>query len=113
MLPQENRLRHGFDNIYKGKQKVLNPYFILFYKENNLDYSRFGFVIRKGLGKAYLRNRVKRRFRFVVRSNLVEIKKGFDYIFLVNHNLKDKWYEISFEDIKNNIIETLKKEDKL
>ena len=113
MLPSKNRLRHGFDNIYKGKQKIFNQYFILFFRENELEYSRFGFVIRKKLGKAYLRNKVKRRFRFIVRENLSNIKVGFDYIFLVNHNLKDKWKEIPFGDIKENIIDTLKKADKL
>ncbi|MCL4392993.1 ribonuclease P protein component [Patescibacteria group bacterium] len=113
MLPSKNRLRHGFDNIYKGKQKISNPYFILFYKENSLKHSRFGFVIRKKLGKAHLRNKVKRRFRFVIRENLSEIKTGFDFIFLVNHNLKDQWKEITFEDIKENIINILKKVDKL
>ncbi len=112
MLPYKNRLKSDFSKLFKGKDKFINPYFIIFYQENGRDFSRFGFVIRKKLGKAVLRNKVKRRFRFVIRDNLDKIESGFDFIFLINHNLSN-WKDISYEDIKKNILESLKAINKI
>jgi ribonuclease P protein component len=112
MLPAENRLRTGYLKIYKDKKRVSNKYFLLFYKENNLSFSRFGFVIRKKLGKAFFRNKVKRRFRFAIRTEIDKIKPGFDFIFLINHNFQD-WENVSYLEIKKNIFETLKSIDKI
>ncbi|MHB8361998.1 MAG: ribonuclease P protein component [Patescibacteria group bacterium] len=115
MLPSKNRLRKGFLGIYKDKKKVVDPMFLLFYKENGKDYPRVGFVIRKKLGKAYLRNKVKRMFRSVIREQLTENKDfqnlGCDFIFLVNHNITN-WETTRWEDIKNNIINAITKVDK-
>jgi ribonuclease P protein component len=112
MLPSKNRLRSGYLKIYKDKKSVSNKYFLLFYKENNTNYSKFGFVIRKKVGKAFFRNKIKRRFRFAIRENLENISPGFDFIFLINHNFTD-WEQVSFEEIKNNIFETLKSINKI
>ncbi len=117
MLPSRNRLRKGFLRIYKDKKKVVNPMFLLFYKENEKGYPRVGFVIRKKLGKAHLRNKVKREFRSIVREKLTDDDNfksmGCDFIFLVNHNLTKldstkkesfEWGDIKYIDIKTNII---------
>ena len=126
MLPSRNRLRKGFLGIYKDKKKIVDPLFLLFYKENGKDYPRVGFVIRKKLGKAYLRNKVKRMFRSVMREQLTENKDfrnlGYDFIFLVNHNITDSgttkressgWEDMKYIDIKNNIINAITKVDKI
>ncbi len=108
MLPSKYRLRSNYNKIYKDKSKIHDEYFILFYKENLLNNSRFGFVIRKRLGKAHLRNLVKRRFRYIVNENLGIIKEGYDFIFLINPNLKN-WEDITYLDIKKHVLNTLEK----
>ncbi|MEA3338227.1 MAG: ribonuclease P protein component [Chloroflexota bacterium] len=49
---------------------------------NNLDTSRFGFSVSKRVGKAVVRNRVRRRIREVVRLRQHQIAPGWDIVFI-------------------------------
>ena len=48
---------------------------------NGLDRSRFGFLVSKRIGKAIVRNRLRRRLREAVR--LAPVKAGWDAVFIV------------------------------
>jgi len=45
-----------------------------------LPHTRFGFSIKKALGNAVVRNRMRRRIREVVRSYRQEIPAGWDIV---------------------------------
>ncbi len=45
-----------------------------------LPQSRFGFSIKKALGGAVVRNRIRRRLREVVRCHRLEIPAGWDIV---------------------------------
>lgn len=49
------------------------------YRTSN-DEVRAGFSVSKRVGKATIRNRVKRRLREALRANLVQVKPGYDLI---------------------------------
>jgi ribonuclease P protein component len=42
--------------------------------------SRFGFSIKKALGGAVVRNRIRRRVREIVRCHRAEIPAGWDFV---------------------------------
>ena len=52
---------YEFDNIIKNNDILKNRGFIIYKKENNLDYNRFGISVGKKLGNAVYRNKTKRR----------------------------------------------------
>jgi len=68
-LPKEKRLakRREFLRVYEGGRKIFSRYSVLFFAANALSYSRIGITATKKLGKATLRNRLKRWTREVYR----------------------------------------------
>ena len=86
MLPRENRLKkeEDFKKVFKKGRGFTNDLFVLKVIKNNLDISRFAFVISKKISKkATIRNRIKRRLDNVIRVDLPKIKKGWDGIIIV------------------------------
>ena len=61
-LPKGKRLakRREFLRVYETGRKLFSRYVILFFAANGLTYSRLGITATKKLGKANVRNRLKR-----------------------------------------------------
>lgn len=61
-LPKEKRLakRREFVRVYETGRKLFSRYSVLFFAINDLPHSRIGITATKKLGKANVRNRLKR-----------------------------------------------------
>jgi ribonuclease P protein component len=81
-FPREARLvRSGeFDAVYRAGKRRSSSHFTVFFRANELPQSRFGFSIKKALGGAVARNRIRRRLREVVRCHRLEIPAGWDIV---------------------------------
>ncbi|MGH9743689.1 MAG: ribonuclease P protein component [Candidatus Acidiferrum sp.] len=81
-FPREARLvrRGEFDAVYRAGKRRSNSHFTVFFRANQLPVSRFGFSIKKALGGAVVRNRIRRRLREMVRCHRVEIPAGWDIV---------------------------------
>ena len=53
---------------------------MVFYRANGGPRSRFGISVKKALGDAVERNRIRRRIREIVRRNSSEISPGWDIV---------------------------------
>lgn len=74
-------MRRGeFDAVYRAGQRRSSAHFTLFLRTNALPRSRFGFSIKKALGNAVVRNRIRRRVREIVRCHRREIPSGWDIV---------------------------------
>jgi len=107
MLPRENRLKkeEDFKKVFKKGRGFTNDLFVLKVIKNNLDISRFAFVISKKISKkATIRNRIKRRLDNVIRVDLPKIKKGWDGIIIVLPGAEIKDFKEIEEDI-NQLLE--------
>lgn len=69
-----------FDAVYRHGQRRSNSLFTVFSKANQLPQSRFGYSIKRALGGAVVRNRMRRRIREVVRLHRQEISAGWDFV---------------------------------
>ena len=49
-------------------------------RSNNLEVSRFGFSVGRRVGKAVVRNKVKRRLREV--AHITQVQKGWDLVII-------------------------------
>src|SRR5690606_7656416 len=62
----------------EGRKINLSRWLVLFYRRNDLGYLRYGLSINKKVGRAVLRNRLKRWSRECLRQ---QIRKGNDFGF--------------------------------
>ena len=53
---------------------------MLFFRPNGLPHSRLGITVPARVGKAVLRNRLKRRLREAFRLNRVDLPRGWDIL---------------------------------
>jgi ribonuclease P protein component len=81
-FPRDARLvrRGDFDAVYRAGRRRSSSHFVIFFRANQLPLSRFGFSIKKALGGAVVRNRIRRRLREVVRCHRLEIPAGWDVV---------------------------------
>jgi len=82
LFPREARLvrRGEFDAVYRAGKRRSSSHFTAFFRANELPQSRFGFSIKKALGGAVVRNRIRRRLREIVRCHRLEIPAGWDIV---------------------------------
>lgn len=81
-LPRANRLVHRvqYDAVYREGRRRSSREFTVFVRPNGLGLSRFGWSIKKALGNAVRRNRIRRRLREIVRLHRQEIAPGWDIV---------------------------------
>ena len=84
MIKRIYRLKHAsdFERVRNNGKVYKHPLFILIAAPNDLPYPRFGIAAGKRIGKAFLRNLVKRRIRACVAQVLPEMQGGWDIILI-------------------------------
>ena len=73
------KLNHIFRRLY-GTQGQANGYMVLYARKNRTGGNRVGITVGKKLGKAHIRNRVRRRFREIYRLNESKFQPGWDIV---------------------------------
>lgn len=66
---------------------------VLAFVHNQLDHTRFGFVVNRRLGNAVQRNKLKRRMRESIRHYIAHIQPGFDVVLIARQPLKYATYD--------------------
>jgi ribonuclease P protein component len=82
MQPQHRlRARADFERARRRGRSWGSPLLGLTAVRNDLELTRCGFVVSRRVGKAVVRNRVRRRLREVVRRQLPYVAAGWDLVF--------------------------------
>lgn len=81
-LPRSSRLlrRAEYDAVYRQGRRRAGHQFTVFFRPNGLDRSRFGASVKRQLGGAVVRNRIRRRIREILRLHRAEIPAGWDIV---------------------------------
>lgn len=107
MLKKKNRIISSvvFKEVFtKGKTKE-NEYFKIIFKKNDLDYSRYGVIVKAQNSKsAVQRNVLKRRIRNILNNSLLLFSKGFDVVIIT----KKDCLSMNFSKLKESFNELLK-----
>jgi len=96
MLPKSNRLQKKKDigQVFKKGRALKEDFLVLKTLQNNLDKTRFAFIVSlKVSKKAVLRNKLRRKLSELVRLNMERIKTGSDNLLIAMPGLasKDFW----------------------
>lgn len=94
-----------FSNIINNGIFVKDKYLIIYSLPNNYNRARFGISVGTKIGKANIRNNLKRKIRNIIDINKNSYSKSKDYIIMVRKTC----LEIEFNDIKNSYDQLLKK----
>ena len=81
-MKKEHRLtrKSQYTTVYVRGKSWANDLLVMKALPNELELSRFGFSVSKRVGKAVVRNRVRRRLRECVR--LMPYEPGWDIVFI-------------------------------
>ena len=109
-LPKEKRLakRREFLRVYETGRKIFSRYCVLFFAANQLPHSRVGVTTTKKLGKANVRNRLKRWTREIYRRErepLAIDRKAVDVVI----NVKPSAVDADFGDYRIDLERALRK----
>ena len=93
-MKRQYRLRENrrFQQVRRGGNCYSNRLLVLCALQNDLPYSRFGFSVSTRIGKAVLRNQIKRRLRESNRLRLEEIAPGWDVVFIARKPIRSADY---------------------
>jgi len=109
-LPKEKRLakRREFLRVYETGRKIFSRYCVLFFAANHLPHSRVGVTATKKVGKANVRNKLKRWTREVYRRQREPLAidlKTFDVVI----NVKPAAADADFADYRIDLERALRK----
>ncbi len=76
--------------------------------KNDLEHSRFGFVVSTKISKkAVERNKIRRQLQEIIRLNLEKIKQSVDVVVIAKHGIKGRQYQ----EIEKDLLRALSKAD--
>ena len=92
-----------FTEIIENKKGVKNKYFSIYYQES--DKKLYGITVPKKIGKAHVRNKIKRQIKNIIINNEFDIQNNFNYVIII----KEAILELDYQSIKNELLNLFKK----
>ena len=109
------KLNYEFKNVFnKGKFYIGNQ-IIVYIMKNKFDENRLGIAISSKIGKAHIRNRLKRVIRAAYQNQIKGTKSGHDIVIIWNKkaDVIDLSYQIINKDLERIFLNSgIKKDEK-
>lgn len=88
--------------IVKTRNKKVTKFFIIYYINNDEAKNMYCISVSKKLGKAYVRNKIKRRVKDILMKNRMEFTKK--YVIIVRKEAVTSKYK----ELEENLVNTIK-----
>ncbi len=92
-----------YTEIINSKQSIKNKYFSIYYKIS--DTNKYGITVPKKIGKAHIRNKIKRRIKNIIITNEKDIQTNFNYVIII----KEAIHELDYHTMEQELINLIKK----
>lgn len=102
------KLNHIFRRLYRTNGQA-NSCLVLYARKNRTDTNRVGITVSKKLGKAVIRNRVRRRIREAYRLNEEKFLPGWDIVIVA----RSRAVEVSFQKLSESLLSLAERSDLL
>ena len=99
------KYNRDFKRLYAKGNSVCGGYVVMYYRKAKVPYNVLGITVTKKLGKAVVRNRVKRLIRESSRLREDLINSGYYIVFVA----RNKSVDATFEKISHDMSFLLKK----
>ena len=73
-------MNYEFRRVYNKGKSGVSPFLVVYARPNRGEKNRLGVTVSTKLGKAVVRNRVRRRLREIYRLSQSELKQGYDIV---------------------------------
>lgn len=101
-MKKERRIRKNleFQAIINEKRFQANDYFVIYFRPKSQENNRIGISVGKKIGKAVLRNKIKRQIRAMLREKDFQ-NLSFDCIIIVRPKFLDQPYQNNQESLRH------------
>lgn len=96
---------HLFRRAYAKGKSAVTPTVVLYARKNGQDFNRLGLTVGTKVGKAVVRNRVRRRLRESYRSHEAAVKTGYDLVLVARSAAADA----RFRQLDRHLLSLLKR----
>jgi ribonuclease P protein component len=93
-----------FKRVYSRGKSYATYNLVLYFLPNGLEKNRVGFSISKKIGKAVVRNKIRRRLKEIIRLEN-NLKEGYDLVFIARKPV----VELDYRGLEKNVKRLLKK----
>ena len=81
-----------FDEVIETGKKIKNYNFVIFYKEKKDSPTKYGITVPKKVGKAHIRNMLKRKVRAIIRNYNKTYEKNYNCIIIIRNSCLNLTY---------------------
>ena len=100
--------KKDFNKVFNRGKSTASRFLVIYWYPNNKEINRYGFSISKRIGKAVVRNKLKRRLKEIIRRFLEDsCLTGYDIIIIARNPVND----LDFEGLKDDLTRLFKKAD--
>lgn len=93
-----------YSKIISTGKSIKNKYFSVYYQKSDND-NKYGITIPKKVGKANIRNKLKRQTKNIIMTNEINIQKKYNYVIII----KEATLSLSYNDMACELLNLFKK----
>ena len=93
-----------YSDIISKNKSIKNQYYSIYYEESKLN-NKYGITVPKKVGKANIRNKLKRQLKNIIVTNEKNIQIGFNYVIII----KEATLKLNYKEMADELLELLKK----
>lgn len=82
-----------FDEVIESGKKIKNYNFVIFYQEKKDSPTKYGITVPKKVGKAHIRNNLKRKVRAIIRNYNKNYEKNYNCIIIIRNSCLNLSYQ--------------------